>query len=514
MALDARAEPGSHAVLVVCDGVSNSVDSDIASLAAARAARDVLARSTSGGIGTAGARVAAAAKALEAAADAANDAVVANTVAGPAATRPRARSSPGWWTRPCSSSAGSATAVPTGSPRPGSRSCSPSTTPTPRSRSPTGVPRAEAETGPQAHAITRWLGSDSPDHVPHTASAGPGRARAGCWSARTACGTTAPSPQTWRRWCRSSTPTSPRTAGARRRSGRLGQRAGRHRQHHGGARPDRPTHPGREPRWPRSQLRSSRTSSSPTEAATCTRSSRSPAPGPARPAGPAPATPARSWSWTPPGSMGQTKIRAVQQAAAAALDQVHDGVWFAVIAGNHEARMAYPSSGPRAMVRMDDQARAAAKVRDRRLRPRRRDGHGHLAAAGHPGVRRHPGTGAEARDPADRRHQPARDPGAADRRHRGRPRPVPVRLPWRRRGLAGRGGTPDRHRPARQRRPDRRRRRTWPPTSSRSCASRWVAGSPRRGSGCGRPRVPRCCSCARSPPRSTTSPAGARRSTR
>jgi hypothetical protein len=62
------------------------------------------------------------------------------------------------------------------------------------------------------------------------------------------------------------------------------------------------------------------------------------------------------------GSMGQTKIRAVQQAAAAALDQVHDGVWFAVIAGNHEARMAYPSSGPRAMVRMDAQARAAAKV--------------------------------------------------------------------------------------------------------------------------------------------------------
>jgi len=62
------------------------------------------------------------------------------------------------------------------------------------------------------------------------------------------------------------------------------------------------------------------------------------------------------------GSMGQTKIRAVQQAAAAALDQVHDGVWFAVIAGNHVARMAYPSSGPRAMVRMDDQARAAAKA--------------------------------------------------------------------------------------------------------------------------------------------------------
>ena len=37
------AEPGSHAVLVVCDGVSTSADSDVASLAAARAARDVLA---------------------------------------------------------------------------------------------------------------------------------------------------------------------------------------------------------------------------------------------------------------------------------------------------------------------------------------------------------------------------------------------------------------------------------------------------------------------------------------
>ena len=33
-----------------------------------------------------------------------------------------------------------------------------------------GVPRAEAESGPQAHAITRWLGVDAPDHTPRTAS--------------------------------------------------------------------------------------------------------------------------------------------------------------------------------------------------------------------------------------------------------------------------------------------------------------------------------------------------------
>jgi serine/threonine protein phosphatase PrpC len=40
-----------------------------------------------------------------------------------------------------------------------------------------GMPRAQAETAPQAHAITRWLGVDSPDTVPHCAAvtpAGPG----------------------------------------------------------------------------------------------------------------------------------------------------------------------------------------------------------------------------------------------------------------------------------------------------------------------------------------------------
>ena len=42
-----------RAVLVVCDGVSSSTDSDVASLAAARAARDVLAASDPPGLGTA-----------------------------------------------------------------------------------------------------------------------------------------------------------------------------------------------------------------------------------------------------------------------------------------------------------------------------------------------------------------------------------------------------------------------------------------------------------------------------
>ena len=33
-----------------------------------------------------------------------------------------------------------------------------------------GVARQEAENGPQAHAITKWLGRDSPDFSPMTAS--------------------------------------------------------------------------------------------------------------------------------------------------------------------------------------------------------------------------------------------------------------------------------------------------------------------------------------------------------
>ena len=45
VAVAADPEPGTRAVLVVCDGVSSSIDSDVASLAGARAARDVLAAS-------------------------------------------------------------------------------------------------------------------------------------------------------------------------------------------------------------------------------------------------------------------------------------------------------------------------------------------------------------------------------------------------------------------------------------------------------------------------------------
>src|SRR5664280_1661716 len=76
VAVAADAEPGSRAVLVVCDGVSSSVDSDRASLAAARAARDILVSSRSRGMGAGLSLIAAVVARLGAAADAASEAVV------------------------------------------------------------------------------------------------------------------------------------------------------------------------------------------------------------------------------------------------------------------------------------------------------------------------------------------------------------------------------------------------------------------------------------------------------
>ncbi|WP_114561469.1 vWA domain-containing protein [Desertihabitans aurantiacus] len=61
------------------------------------------------------------------------------------------------------------------------------------------------------------------------------------------------------------------------------------------------------------------------------------------------------------GSMGQAGMEAAKQAATAALEQVVDGTWFAVVAGNHRAYLAYPAvqTGP-GMVRMDARTRAEA----------------------------------------------------------------------------------------------------------------------------------------------------------
>jgi hypothetical protein len=61
------------------------------------------------------------------------------------------------------------------------------------------------------------------------------------------------------------------------------------------------------------------------------------------------------------GSMGADGVRAAAYAAQTAIDQILDGVWFAVISGNDRAQLAFPPSAEPVMVRMDPYTRQAAK---------------------------------------------------------------------------------------------------------------------------------------------------------
>ena len=169
-AIGADPEPGSRAVLVVCDGVSTSSDSDVASLAGARAARDLLVASRPAGLGTPASRTAVMARTMKQAAAAANEAVIANT----AADSENAAS--------CTFSAavlegdqiyfgnvGDSRTYwlpdPDSAEPPVQLSVDDSVA---QARITMGVPREEAENGPQAHAITKWLGRDSQDIEPMT----------------------------------------------------------------------------------------------------------------------------------------------------------------------------------------------------------------------------------------------------------------------------------------------------------------------------------------------------------
>lgn len=69
------------------------------------------------------------------------------------------------------------------------------------------------------------------------------------------------------------------------------------------------------------------------------------------------------------GSMEYEGVQAAQYAAAAALDQIVDGVFFAIVAGDHEARLCYPDGYHSAMVRMSSQTRLEAKHALTRLYP-------------------------------------------------------------------------------------------------------------------------------------------------
>ena len=192
VAVAADTEPGSRAVLVVCDGVSSSVDSDLASLAAARAARDVLVFSRSRGMGARPSLVAAVIARLGAAADAASEAVLevtrqahgevtpnAESVAalGRAAVDPPALPNPASCTFVAAvveqdllvvGSVGDSRAY--WLPDVGAAAALTLDDSFAQLQVSAGVLRREAESGPQSHAITRWLGADAPDHKPTTAT--------------------------------------------------------------------------------------------------------------------------------------------------------------------------------------------------------------------------------------------------------------------------------------------------------------------------------------------------------
>lgn len=169
MALVASESPGERCVLLVLDGVSSSTDSDVASLAGARAAREALRSAIPQGLGTPESRESAVRKAITDAAAAAQAAVVAHTAQdtespasatftcvvveaepeGPVAWHGNIGDSRAYWVP----DAGEATQL--------TRDDSAA-----EALIAAGLSAEEAHRSSQAHAITKWLGRDSEDVVP------------------------------------------------------------------------------------------------------------------------------------------------------------------------------------------------------------------------------------------------------------------------------------------------------------------------------------------------------------
>jgi serine/threonine protein phosphatase PrpC len=169
LALSAAEAPGSRAVLVVCDGVSMATDSHIASLAAAKAARAVLDQPFPKGVGTPDAWAAAASRALTGAVMRANDAVVQAVTEDvpnpPSCTLAAAVVEDGVIT---AGNVGDSRVywLPDSLEEPAGQLGADDSFA--QERIAAGVPRENAENGPHAHSITRWLGKDAPDDLtPH-----------------------------------------------------------------------------------------------------------------------------------------------------------------------------------------------------------------------------------------------------------------------------------------------------------------------------------------------------------
>jgi serine/threonine protein phosphatase PrpC len=165
MALLASSTPGERAVLVVLDGVSNTDRSDEGSLAGALAAREVLRTPLPRGMGTPESTRAAAARVFSDAVAAANDAIVGLTPDGsghpPSATFVAAvvEGDTLWF-----ANVGDSRAywLPDG----GDGVQLTVDDSAAQLQMEAGMSRLEAESGPQGHAIIRWLGRDAPDLAP------------------------------------------------------------------------------------------------------------------------------------------------------------------------------------------------------------------------------------------------------------------------------------------------------------------------------------------------------------
>jgi serine/threonine protein phosphatase PrpC len=154
---------GDRAVLVVCDGVSSSIDSDVAALAGAERARDVLA---SLGTEAVSGDDTAVASALVTATEEANKAVIAHTA--PDSTNAASATFAAAVVlndRVHFANLGDSRVYLLTATRKLLLSLDDSMA---QAFIAEGMPRAEAESLPRGHAITKWLGRDAIDTVPRT----------------------------------------------------------------------------------------------------------------------------------------------------------------------------------------------------------------------------------------------------------------------------------------------------------------------------------------------------------
>jgi serine/threonine protein phosphatase PrpC len=157
---------GDRAVLVVCDGVSSSIDSDVAALAGAEKARDVLVALDSDGIFGADSEDVAVAQSLVTATAEANQAVIAHTA--PDSTNAASATFAAAVVigdRVHYANLGDSRVYLLGADEQLLLSVDDSMA---QAFIAEGMARAEAEALPRAHAITRWLGRDAVETVPRT----------------------------------------------------------------------------------------------------------------------------------------------------------------------------------------------------------------------------------------------------------------------------------------------------------------------------------------------------------